>query len=123
MAKKKKQRENPAFCSQKSSTLNPKPLVEAQTPNTKLDKYNSCSNNPNYKPKKNWLNATAAAATLTTKQKIGLKATSAATLKYKTQNWGEKNATAANPKLPKPKIGKNATAAHTYIHTYIPDAH
>jgi hypothetical protein len=53
MAKKKKQRENPAFYSQKSSTLNPKPLLEAQTPNTKLDKYNSCSNNQNYKPKKN----------------------------------------------------------------------
>ncbi len=101
--KEKETKRKPCILLPKVINPNPKPLVEDQTPNTKLDKYNRCSNNPNYKPKKTWLNATAAAATLTTKQKIGLKATSTATLKYKIQNWGK----------------KNATAAHTYIHTYL----
>jgi hypothetical protein len=69
--------------------INPKPLLEAQTPNTKLDKYNSCSNNPNHKPKKISLNATAA------------------------------NPKLQNPKLEKMQQLHIHTYKHRYIYTYL----
>jgi hypothetical protein len=88
-----------------------------------LDKYNSCSNNPNYKPKQTCLHATAAAATLTTKQKNWIKGNICCNPKVQNTKLGEKKCNSSKPQTTKPEIGKNATAAHTYIHTYIPDAH